>query len=107
MSLHLPRVHCELAPILVNRTATASAMEALARPNPWLWPIIGGVALVLGVALSAPSFGRLFEFGHTRPSDVAIGLAAGLVGFVLLEGLQRLRIALERRATASIDASAA
>jgi Ca2+-transporting ATPase len=103
----LALVGLDLSLILVNRTATASAMEALARPNPWLWPIIGGVALVLGVALSAPSFGRLFEFGHTRPSDVAIGLAAGLVGFVLLEGLQRLRIALERRATASIDASAA
>lgn len=92
----LALVVVEVGLILVNRTASASALQALVRPNPWLWPIVGTAGLVLGAAMFIPALGALFEFGRTRLSDVALGLGAGIGGFALLELLQHVRLGLAR-----------
>jgi Ca2+-transporting ATPase len=93
----LALVGLDVGLILVNRTASASALQALFRPNPWLWPIVGGAALMLAVAIFQPAVGSLFEFGQTRLSDVALGLGAAVVGFLLMEALQHVRVAVQRR----------
>jgi Ca2+-transporting ATPase len=88
--------------ILVNRTTSASAVQALARPNPWLWPIVGAAALVLGVAMFQPTLGGLFGFGRTQPSDIVFGLGAAVVGFAFLEALQHVRLAVSRKSVAEL-----
>jgi Ca2+-transporting ATPase len=102
----LTLVGLDVGLILVNRTGTASALQALARPNPWLWPIVGAAALVLAAAMFLPALGGLFEFGRTRPIDVALALGAALVGFLMLEGLQHVRLATAGRRRSGLSATA-
>lgn len=87
--------------ILVNRTATASLAQAVMRPNPWLWPIVGAAAIILAAAIAVPGIGELFEFGHTTLPELALGLGFGVGGFLLLMALQyaRLTLTLRRRRT--------
>lgn len=92
----LTLVGLDIGLILVNRTDTASALQALARPNPWLWPIVGGATAVLATAMFQPAVGSLFAFGRMRPSDITLALGSALTGFLLLEGLQHMRLATTR-----------
>jgi Ca2+-transporting ATPase len=103
----LTLVGLDIGLILVNRTAVASALQALGRPNPWLWPIVGAAVVVLATAMFEPKVGALFEFGRTRPSDVALGLGGILLGFGLLEALQHVRLAVARRRAPCVTSSAA
>jgi Ca2+-transporting ATPase len=98
----LALVGLDIGLILVNRTASASAVQALFRPNPWLWPIVGAAALVLAIAIFAPAVGGLFEFGRVRASDVGLALGAAAVGFLLMEALQHVRLALQRAHSGSV-----
>jgi Ca2+-transporting ATPase len=76
--------------LLVNRSFSASILDALRRPNAALWWIVGGTAAILAAVLLFPSARELFRFGPVHPDDAAIVLGAGLVVLALLETAKRL-----------------
>ncbi len=71
--------------ILVNRSFHASLKEALLRPNPLLWTLLGVVLIVLALALYWPPAQRLFHFGPLHWNDLLLCLGAGAALVTLLE----------------------
>lgn len=71
--------------IVVNRSFRASLGEALFRPNPTLWILVGAVLLMLTLALAWPPASTLFRFGPLAWHDLLLCLGAGACLIGLLE----------------------
>ncbi|MHB8477027.1 MAG: cation-translocating P-type ATPase [Steroidobacteraceae bacterium] len=82
--------------ILVNRSFESSLARALLRPNRALWMLLGGVSVLLGIAVFWPPAQSLFHFGKLHWNDLAVCL---VVGAVSLLGLEVLKSRLFRSAT--------
>jgi len=76
--------------VLVNRSSSASLWEALQRPNPTLWWMLGTIAAILSGILMVPTARHLSGFGPLHGDDLAIALLAGLGTLVLLEAIKRV-----------------
>jgi len=74
--------------ILVNRSFESSLVRAIMQPNRALWMLLGGVSLLLGVAVSWQPARSLFHFGKLHWSDLAVCLAVGAISLVGLEALK-------------------
>ena len=87
-----------VALILVNRSASASLLKAVRRPNRALAIILPLVALMLAATLLIPFVSNLFRFGPLHADDLLITLGAGVVVLVVLELIKPLwRAAFRRR----------
>src|SRR5579863_4577834 len=82
--------------ILVNRSFESSLLLALLQPNRALWILLGGVLLLLGVAVYWPPAQSLFHFGKLHWDDLVVCLVVGAVSLV---GLETLKSRLFRTAT--------
>lgn len=71
--------------IVVNRSFRSSLHEALLRPNPALWGLVGVVLLLLATALYWQPAQALFHFGPLHIDDLAACLAGGALLIGLLE----------------------
>jgi Ca2+-transporting ATPase len=71
--------------ILVNRSFGASLLEALLRPNRTLWVLLGGVLLVLTIAILWGPTRALFHFGPLHWDDLGICALAGILSLLVLE----------------------
>jgi Ca2+-transporting ATPase len=80
-----------LALILATRSRERTLLEALARPNPALWWIIGGTLAALASALYVPAAADLFRFAPLGAVELGVALGAGLAGIAWLEALKLLR----------------
>lgn len=76
--------------ILVNRSFKSSLASALLRPNRALWMLLGGVSLILAMAIFWPPAQLLFHFASLSGIDLSICAGAGLICFVGLEGVKWL-----------------
>ena len=74
--------------ILVNRSFESSLVRALLRPNRALWMLLGGVSVLLGIAVSWQPAQSLFHFGKLHWNDLAV---CATVGAVCLVGLEFLK----------------
>ena len=74
--------------IFVNRSFSASPVEAVLRPNPALGLILAGVAAMLGLTLYWPFARDLFRFGPLHAHDFALALGAGVLVLVFLEAVK-------------------
>jgi Ca2+-transporting ATPase len=87
-----------VALILVNRSASASLLKAVGRPNRALAIVLPLVALMLAVTLLVPFVSNLFRFGPLHADDLLVTLGAGIVVLVVLELFKPLwRAAFGRR----------
>src|SRR5665647_2839617 len=68
-----------VALILVNRSAGASLLKAIRRPNRALAIVLPLVALMLAATLFIPLVRNLFRFGPLHVDDLLITLGAGAV----------------------------
>ncbi|SEP74596.1 Ca2+-transporting ATPase [Solimonas aquatica] len=75
--------------ILVNRSFSASLLDALRQPNPWLWWLLGSVSALLAIALCWPPAMALFHFGPLHLDDLSICALAGALSLFGLEALKR------------------
>jgi Ca2+-transporting ATPase len=66
-----------------------------ARNRSLLW-LLGGVAVFLGLVLSVPRLGTLFQFGAVRPAQLAAAVAAGLASGMWSELARALGAILRR-----------
>ena len=91
-----------MALILVNRSASASLLKAIRRPNRALAIVLPLVALMLAATLLIPFVSDLFRFGPLHADDLLITLGAGAVVLVVLELIKPLwRAAFGRRRDAT------
>jgi len=74
--------------ILVNRSFESSLVRALLRPNRSLWLLLGGVSLLLGIAVFWRPAQSLFHFGKLHWNDLAVCLGVGVVSLVGLEAIK-------------------
>ena len=74
--------------ILVNRSFSASLLEALRRPNRALAAVLVAVTAILALTLLWPFASELFAFGPLHADDLALTLGAGAGALVLLELLK-------------------
>jgi Ca2+-transporting ATPase len=74
-----------VALILVNRSASASLVKAIRRPNRALGIVLPLVVVMLAVTLIVPFISNLFRFGPLHADDLLITLGAGVVVLVVLE----------------------
>jgi Ca2+-transporting ATPase len=74
--------------ILVNRSFESSLVRALLRPNRLLWLLLGGVSLLLGIAVFWRPAQSLFHFGKLHWNDLAVCLGVGVVSLVGLEAIK-------------------
>jgi Ca2+-transporting ATPase len=89
-----------VALILVNRSASASLLKAIKRPNRALAIVLPLVVLMLGATLLIPFISKLFRFGPLHIDDLALTVGAGALVLVVLEVLKPLwRMAFDRRRT--------
>jgi Ca2+-transporting ATPase len=79
-----------VALILVNRSASASLLKAIRRPNRALAIVLPLVALMLAATLLIPLASSLFRFGPLHLDDLLITLGAGVVVLVALELIKPL-----------------
>ena len=88
--------------IFVNRSFSASLVEAFGRPNRTLVIIIAFVSIALTLSLTWPAAAGLFRFGPLHADDLAITVSTALVCLVLLElSKYPLRRAIHHRKSAS------
>ena len=80
--------------IFVNRSFSASPLEAIRRPNPALVRVLLAVTAMLGLTLLWPFASNLFRFGPLHWDDLLVTVAAG---GVVLGGLELLKSALRAR----------
>ncbi len=71
--------------IIVNRSFRSSLYEALFRPNPALWGLVGAVLVVMAFAIYWHGTQSLFRFGPLHLDDLSVCLAAGAL---LIGGLE-------------------
>jgi Ca2+-transporting ATPase len=74
-----------VALILVNRSASASLLKAIRRPNRALAIVLPIVILMLAATLLVPSISDLFRFGPLHADDILLTVASGAVVLVGLE----------------------
>jgi Ca2+-transporting ATPase len=74
--------------ILVNRSFKSSLRAALLRPNPSLWILLGGVSVLLTIAVSLQPARTLFHFGPLHWDDFGICAATAGASLILLEALK-------------------
>jgi Ca2+-transporting ATPase len=74
--------------ILINRSFESSLVRAILQPNRALWLLVGGVSLLLGIAVFWPPAQSLFHFGQLHWDDLAACAAVGAASLVLLEALK-------------------
>ena len=91
--------------ILVNRSFESSLVRALLRPNRALWLLLGGVSLLLGIAVFWPPAQSLFHFGKLHWNDLAVCLSVGVVSLVGLEAIKSRFFNILPRARANSPAS--
>ncbi|MBI2876968.1 MAG: cation-translocating P-type ATPase [Candidatus Tectomicrobia bacterium] len=80
-----------LALIFTNRSWSHTILHTLRAPNPALWGVTGSALVLLALVLYVPFFRDLFRFSTLHPVDIAICLAAGLLGVLWFEGFKLLR----------------
>jgi Ca2+-transporting ATPase len=83
-----------VALILVNRSASASILRALRRPNMALMIVLPVIAAMLAATLLVPAVSALFRFEPLGWIDLLLALGAGVALLVVLEAgkaLQRRR----------------
>jgi Ca2+-transporting ATPase len=83
-------VATNLGLVLVNRSLGASVFATLARPNPALWWVAAATAAILTAVILFPPARELFHFGPLHGDDLAVALAGGLAGLIVLELAKRL-----------------
>ncbi len=64
--------------IFVNRSWTRRIVSMLLVPNPALWWVVAGTALLLTAVLTVPTLQELFRFAPLHANDLALSLAAGI-----------------------------
>ena len=74
-----------VALILVNRSAGASLLQAIRRPNRALAIVLPFVGLMLGATLAIPALRDLFGFGPLHIDDLLLAAGAGVFVLVVLE----------------------
>ncbi len=74
-----------VALILVNRSASASLLQAIKRPNRALAIVLPFVGLMLGATLAVPALRGLFRFGPLHIDDLLLTVGAGVFVLVVLE----------------------
>jgi Ca2+-transporting ATPase len=74
--------------ILVNRSFESSFVRAILKPNRALWMLLGGVSLLLGIAVYWKPAQLLFHFGRLHWDDLAVCAAVGAVSLMALEALK-------------------
>lgn len=79
-----------VALILVNRSASASLLKAIRRPNRALAIVLPLVVLMLAATLMVPFISKLFRFGPLHADDLALTFGAGVVVLVALELIKPL-----------------
>ncbi|MBI4300787.1 MAG: cation-translocating P-type ATPase, partial [Chloroflexi bacterium] len=71
--------------ILTNRSWSHTALRTLRSPNTAFWWITGSALIFLGLVLYVPFLRSLFHFSVLHPIDLAISLAAAVVGVIWFE----------------------
>jgi len=84
-------ITANLGLILADRSWTRTILATLREPNPALWWVIGGAALLLALTLSIPPVRDIFRFAPLSAADVAIAVGVGLVSILWFEGIKLLR----------------
>src|SRR5450631_2987780 len=74
--------------ILVNRSFESSLVRALLEPNRALWMLLGGVSVLLGIAVFWQPAQSLFHFGRLHWDDLAACGAVGVASLIVLEALK-------------------
>jgi Ca2+-transporting ATPase len=77
-----------VALIFLNRSFSASLLEAFRRSNRALKFVLTAVVAILGLTLLWPFAADLFRFGPLHADDLAITVGAGFVVLVTLELLK-------------------
>lgn len=76
--------------ILVNRSFSSSLINAVLRPNLFLWLLLIPVAVLLTTALTWPPAMQLFRFGPFHIDDLAVSLAAAIGVLLAMEAIKPL-----------------
>ena len=84
-------ITANLGLILADRSWTRTILATLRKPNPALWWVIGGAALLLALTLSIPLIRDIFRFAPLSVADVAIAVGVGLVSILWFEAIKLLR----------------
>ncbi len=77
--------------ILANRSWSRTILSMFKEPNPALWWVVGGAALMLSLVLTVPFLQKLFHFNRLHVADVLLCVAAGIVSIVWFEILKVLK----------------
>ncbi len=77
-----------VALIFVNRSFSASLLQAIVRPSAALIVVMVAVPALLATTMLWPAARDLFRFGPLHADDVLVTLAAGLVLIALLEAVK-------------------
>ena len=62
--------------ILINLYFSFSLVNAVRRPNLFLWLLLAPVAVILAIALTWPPAMQLFRFGPLHVDDLAVSVGA-------------------------------
>jgi Ca2+-transporting ATPase len=81
-------VIANLALILVNRSWTRIVLATLRSPNPAVWWVVGGAAVVLATVLYVPWFRDLFRFSQLHGADLIICTMAASLSVLWFEALK-------------------
>ncbi len=84
-------VVANLALIFTNRSWTRTALETLRMPNRAAWLSTVGAIAFLALVLYVPFLRRLFHLATLHANDLAICLAAGVLGVVWFEAFKAVR----------------
>jgi len=76
--------------ILVNRSFSSSLVNAVRRPNLFLWLLLAPVAMLLTIALTWPPAMQLFRFGPFHVDDLAVSVAAAVGVLLIMEAIKPL-----------------
>jgi len=76
--------------VLVNRSRTASIIEAVRRPNRALLVVVAAVTILLGLILAVPFARHMFGFEVPPATILATAIGAGPLMLIGLEGLKWL-----------------
>ncbi len=71
--------------ILTNRSWSRSIVSSMTVHNKWLFRILGGAVLFLGLVIYVPFLQNLFHFQSLDGLDVIIALAAGVLSVIWFE----------------------
>ena len=78
--------------ILANRSWSRTIGETMRNPNPALWWVIGGSAVLLAIVLYVPVIREMFHFSRLHANDLVLCLVCGSMSVVWFEIVKRLRL---------------